>query len=202
MSLPKICFTLFLSCAISERLASAAVAKVLNFDDLSYEYVLTGSNYEGLVWEQGNPGYNGNIGGWRVPTQENSYPYSGFHNAMNFWGSTFIGITFPQQVDVSGAYFAAQGDVISWTSGVRVHGYRSGTEVATTAWFTDIDTHPDWFNMNLNSVDRIVLESVPTNNGGGWYGMDDFTYTIPEPASVGLLICGTAALLRRKRCSE
>ena len=51
--------------------------------------------------------------------------------------------------------------------------------------------------MNLENVDRIVVESVAVDNGGGWYAMDDFTY-VPEPATFLLLSLG-GLLLRRRR---
>ena len=172
---------------------------VVNFDDLDVNYVLTGSHYAGLTWERGNNGYNNNQGYWGIPSSSVNYPYSEPRNAINCWGCTLLGISFPTQVDVSGAYFAGQGDEDSWTNGVRVHGYRNGSEIATTDWFTDIDSHPDWFAMNLNQVDRIVIESNPVNDGGGWYGMDNLTYDIPEPATIAMLGLGALSLIRRKK---
>jgi hypothetical protein len=159
---------------------------VVNFDDLADGYVLTGSNYAGLTWELGNNGYNNNQGSWGIPSYSTHYPYSEPQNAINLWGCTLLGIGFPTQVDVSGAYFAGQGSEANWTNKVRVHGYRNGSEIATTDWFTDIDSHPDWFAMNLTQVDRIVIESNPVWNGGGWYGMDNLTYDVPEPATICL----------------
>ncbi len=175
-------------------------ATVLDFEDLSYEQHISGTNYAGLFWEYGNQGYQGNIGSWACPPNLSSnYPYSGKHNLTNTWGCTLIGIKFPTIVDVEGAYFAGQGSYSSfvWTTGVRVHGYLDNIEIAITNWFTDIDNNPDWFAMNLYNVDRIVIESIPVIQGGGWYGMDDLTFT-PEPAT--LLLLGLGGLfLRRKR---
>jgi hypothetical protein len=99
-------------------------------------------------------------------------------------------------VTVDGAYFAVQGDFPSWTTGVRVHGYRDGQEIAETDWFTSLSTNSAWFAINLHDVDRIVVESVPVNNGGGWFGMDDLTYTIPEPSTIAMFAIGAVALLR------
>lgn len=181
-----------------------ASAIVINFDDLAYSATVTGTNYAGLTWEKGNAGYSGNVGFWGAPRSDSSYPNTQPHNLINYWGSTFIGIGFNRLVNVNGAFFAAQGAVSSWTKQVRVHGYRSGIETATTNWFKDIDAHPDWFAINLSNVDRIVIESTPVNSGGGWYGMDDLTYEpVPEPSSILSVFCGVAgiagAALRRRK---
>jgi hypothetical protein len=175
-----------------------AHATVVNFDNLSYNTALTGANshYAGLTWEMGNAGYNGNTGYWMTPSSGSEYPHSLPHNIINAWGSTLTGIGFPQQVNVAGAYFAAQGSAGSSTTGVRIHGYRGGSEIAVTDWFSAISTTPAWFAMNLTAVDRIVVQSVPVDSGGGWYGMDDLTYApTPEPSTLVLLGIGAISLL-------
>ncbi len=181
--------------------ARAVMAVTLDFEDLASDTVLTGAGYAGLTWEWGNNGYEGNQGYWMVPVSLDSYPYSGEKNAINAWGCTLIGIAFPVNVNVLGAYFAAQGDEDSWTDAVRVHGYRNASEVAVTGWFTDIDTQPDWLQMNLNNVDRIVIESVPVIEGGGWYGMDDLTFElVPEPTTLTVFaLTGLALFMRYRR---
>jgi len=60
-------------------------------------------------------------------------------------------------------------------------------KVATTGWFADIDDRPDWFAMDLVEIDRMVIESIPVDNGGGWYGMDNLTFEpTPEPSTLVL----------------
>src|SRR2546423_8533123 len=145
--------------------------QVITFDDLDYSIYLTNEFYSGLFWEIGVPGYAGHLGGWEVPPAPTSHPHSDAHNVINYWGSPLTGIRFPALVTVDGAYFAAQGDPGSWTTGVRIHGYRNGQEVSETDWFTSISTTPSWFAINLQDVDRIVIESIPVTQGGGWYGM-------------------------------
>ena len=187
-----------LTFAVAPHLSAAEI--VIDFEDLGANQSLTHTNYAGLIWESGNTGYEGNEGFWNIPSSSNNYPSSGDRNVMNAWGCTLIGIAFPEQVDVLGAYFAGQGVDYCWTTGVRVHGYRDGSLVETTDWFTDIDTSPDWFAIDLFDVDRIVIESIPVIQGGGWYGMDDLTYStaIPEPASLGLLALGAMIAVRRR----
>jgi len=121
---------------------------------------------------------NGQQGGWVVPSRRDTfYPSSGEHNVINQWGDTLMGIGFPEVVDVHGAFFAGQAESGVWTTGIRVHGYRNGQVVQQTEWFRNIGKKPKWFAMNLRGVDRIVIESEPVLNGGGWYGMDDLTYS-------------------------
>jgi hypothetical protein len=201
----------FISIAIGVFLASGTVSSaVLTFDDLSSGDNISGTNYAGLTWEQGNSAYGGNDGYWLSASTGSSYPFSG-KNVTNAWGSTLLGISFSEDVNISGAYFAGQGAIGSWTTGVRVLGYLDGVHTETTAWFNDIDASADWFAINLNNVDRIVIEAVgvdygdeyyPIPNGAGWYGMDNLTYSVvPIPAAVWLFGSALAGLgwLRRKQ---
>jgi len=118
-------------------------------------------------------------GVWIVPSRgATTFPHSNQHNAVNKWGDTRMGIGFPRPVDVQGAYFAGQAGKGAWTSGIRVVGYHNGQLVQETGWFTEIGAEPRWLAMSLHDVDRIEIMSVPVLNGGGWYGMDDLTYTV------------------------
>lgn len=174
---------------------------VVTFEDIAPDANLTGTGYAGLTWEVGGPGYQGNLGYWGLW----SGGYSGYNHVFNAYGSTLLGIGFSGRVNVGGAWFAGHGAPISRTTGIRVHGYRSGTEIAITDWFTDMDTQYDWFGMNLIDVDRIVVESIPVNQGGGAYAMDDLTYEpIPEPSAlvalaVGVIPFGASLAMRRRR---
>ena len=92
-------------------------------------------------------------------------------------------------------------DEIFWTSAVRVHGFRDGLEIATTDWFTDVDEQPDWFDISLDNVDRIVVESqADFGNVAGWYGMDNFTFTVvPEPNAVLMFLCAAVTVRHQRR---
>ena len=173
-------------------------AVVIDFEDLTPGQNISGTNYAGLYWEEGNAGYIGNQGYWSFPSRGSAYPHSGTHSLINAWGCTLIGFQFPEPVNVMGAYFAAQG-LEPWTTAIRAHGYLDGVQISTTDWFNDIDEFPDWFAMNLFNVDRVVIESVPRDDGIGWYGMDDLTFVIPEPATLSLVAAGMA-LLKRRSC--
>jgi uncharacterized protein (TIGR03382 family) len=179
-----------------------ADAVVLNFDDLTHDMKLTGTSYSGLTWEEGSIGVGGVTGYWEALTGSFNYPHSVPTNVVNAGGSTLIGIQFPSAVDMMGSYVAVQGNGnIGWTTGLRVHGYNAGQEVAATDWFTTISTTPAWFDMTaLTNVDRIVFESVPVYENTGYYGLDDLTFTyVPEPAGISLGLLALGGLLQRRR---
>lgn len=174
---------------------SAAQIYTITFDDLAWGagFDITGGWYDGVYWEQGNAGFQGYAGGWVVGYNgSGAICYSDPNDIVNKWGSTLTGMTFPSVVDVEGAYFAvANSRGGPSTTEVRVHGYLNGLEIETTGWFDQIGDTPVWFNMNLSGVNRIVIESVATDNGAGWYGMDNFTYiAVPEPSVITLSILG------------
>ncbi|MFQ5461117.1 MAG: hypothetical protein ACE5E5_00655 [Phycisphaerae bacterium] len=118
------------------------------------------------------------FGEWTVPTRGGtSYPSSGAHNVVNKWGDTRMGIRFPEVVDVHGAYFAGQQAEGVWTTGLTAIGYLDDQEVKRAGPFRDIGRKPNWFEMDLCGVNRVVIVSEPVTQGGGWYGMDDLTYS-------------------------
>jgi len=120
----------------------------------------------------------GEPGVWRVPTRKSTYfAHSGRHYATVTWGDREIGLGFGGPVDLGGAWIAGQGAAPGWASGLRVTGYRDGIEVASTAWFEDVDAEPSWFAMDLAGVDRIVFHARPSTNGSGYFGLDDLTFT-------------------------
>lgn len=128
---------------------------------------------------------NGRQGVWVVPSRGATMnTRSGDHNVVNKWGDTNMGVGFPGLVNVNGAYFAGQGGEGVWTRGIRVIGYRQGREVGQTPLFTDISDEPAWMDINLRGVDRIEIVATAVFNGGGWYAMDDLTFTtIPSRPS-------------------
>ena len=131
----------------------------------------------GPDWVANNRGRNGAQGVWAVPSLGATYhPNSGQRYITNKWGDTSMGIGFGGVVDVEGVYVAGQAARGAWTTGLRVIGYRGGVEIGRTGWFTDIDAEPSYFSIDLGDVDRIVFESTPVLNGGGWYALDDLAF--------------------------
>ena len=172
----------------------------LDFEDLEYQQIISGTDYQGISWEFGNAGYGEQEGCWVCSRYIYPIvPSSGTHHLTNGWGATLIGMQFSSEVNVVGAYFSRQGGS-SGTTEIRVHGYWGGSEIAVTDWFDGLNSDFQWVDINLQHVDRIVIESVPMEDNAGWYGMDDFTYEIPEPASLVLFACGGLLIRKWLRC--
>lgn len=178
----------------------AALAVVVDFEDVGDGTSLSGGRYGGVYWELGSLGnYYGAQGAWTV---YDSYYALGNKHVINRWGGAFMGISFLTPVDVAGAYFASTGYNGSYA--VRVHYYLNGEQQGSTDWFeyAEGDYHLNWFDMSLSNVDRIVIESV-----GGvydpYFAMDDLTYTslssIPLPAATWLFASGLLGLIGMAR---
>lgn len=119
-------------------------------------------------------------GEWTIPSRRGTYfPKSGEHYITNKWGDLRMGISFPQPVTVNSVYVLGQGGSGVWADALRVIGYRNGEIVGRTEWFERIQAEPAEFEINLQSVDRIVFEARPSFAGGAWYGLDDLSYTRP-----------------------
>ena len=124
---------------------------------------------------------------WVVPSRRATYfPHSGERNLVNKGGGTRMGIGFGQPVDFHGVYVAGQSSRKAWTPGIQVIGFRAGSVIGQTEWFTDINTQPTWMEVNLPGVDRIVILARPAFRGQGWYALDDLTYSVEaeQPATV------------------
>ncbi|MGB0715263.1 MAG: hypothetical protein ACPGXK_05255, partial [Phycisphaerae bacterium] len=117
-------------------------------------------------------------GQWVVPNRRGSVAaHSGRHYITNEWGDTRMGIGFPELVDVHGFYLAGQMNDGVWPGAIRVLGFANGREIAKTDWHEAIDGTPSWFEVDLCDVDRIVIQARAAVNGGGWYAIDDLTYS-------------------------
>jgi len=115
-----------------------------------------------------------NRGVWVIPSRRSTYyPHSGEHNLVNKHGDSEMGIGFNRLVDVIGFYVAGQSTAAVWAKAIRVNGYLGDDLVAQTAWFDDIDETPTWMTIDLRGVDRIVVETAPSQLGVSFYALDD-----------------------------
>ncbi|GJQ27083.1 MAG: hypothetical protein HBSAPP02_21150 [Phycisphaerae bacterium] len=126
---------------------------------------------------------NGEHGQWIVPTPRAVSPTgSGNYNITNKWGDTRMGIGFPRPVRLLGAHLGGQTNLSVTTPGLRVVGYLQGKEVGRTELIRGLTLAPQWFDFNMDNVDRIVFEAEAAQADAGWFTLDDLTYVdIPAP---------------------
>lgn len=125
----------------------------------------------------------GQAGEWVVPSMHvRSHPSSGQRSVVNKWGDPRMGIAFPSTVNVDGAYFASATDGTAGMTALRVVGFRGGQRVAETPWQAPLGDEPRWVTIALHAVDRIEVVAVPVAEGGGYFSMDDLTYTASDSA--------------------
>jgi hypothetical protein len=119
-------------------------------------------------------------GSWRVPSRRAAEAArSGHHYLTNTWGDTRLGIGFGEPADLEGVWLRGQSSRSLWARAVRVLGYRNGVEVARSDWSGELGTSFAWFGIGLRGVDRVVFEADPAPGGGGWYALDDLTFSRP-----------------------
>jgi hypothetical protein len=88
---------------------------------------------------------------------------------------------------------------------INLKGYNSGSLIYDQTVVVNTDA-PTWFNFNFNNIDNLVFESFGGvddgigTGSGTQFAMDDFTYVIPEPASIAMigLVSGCGVFIRRR----
>ena len=121
---------------------------------------------------------NGRPGAWQIASRRSTYyPHSGVHNAYNKWGDVRMGIGFNGAVDFHGLWISGQAGAGIWAERVRAVGYRDGQRVGETEWFSEISDRPRWFSIELEKIDRVVLEADPVLGKAAWYAIDDLAFT-------------------------
>lgn len=100
----SICFWPILFIAV--LIANPVHATVINFDDLTTPYELTGTNYEGLTWGQAPQPWEGD---WTVGSDAsgNAIPHSSPNFVLNEGRSDAMWFEFPAPVTIfNGAWFS------------------------------------------------------------------------------------------------
>jgi hypothetical protein len=172
-------------------------ADVLTFDDIitvvNAEFIPNG--YGGLNWDNMAVAHKDVI----TNSGYNNGTVSGNYIALNSAGTAAS--VSDGTFSFNGAYLTA-----AWNTGLNINlkGYNSGGLVYDQTVVVDTDA-PTWFGFNFNNIDNLVFESSGgvaagfSEGSGTQFVMDDFTYVIPEPASLSLigLVVGGLYFTRR-----
>lgn len=132
---------------------------------------------------------DGAQGSWAVPSRRSSFhAHSGEHYVMNKWGDTRMRIEFGESVDFDGAWISGHAADTLWADGLRIHGYRGDELQSSSDWLEELSDDGEWVSANFEGVTSIEIEARPVYQGGGWFGLDDLTFTRPsvvegEPAT-------------------
>jgi len=118
--------------------------------------------------------WKGQDGRWFVPSDTAAAPaHSGLYAIVNEWGDPRMGIGFGRPVDVDEVWAAGHGGAPAHA--VRFVGYRSGVEVAQTAW-TSLGHEPRRIAIDFDGIDRMVVQTAPHVERFGFVALDDLTF--------------------------
>lgn len=200
-------------------LSPSAIAdgvEIIDFDDIdlggaprnNFPALGIENTYRGYQWPS-DPGG----GMWAVVNNIDSQfqtvgAWSGEQAGWNWNGPETLSVIFDEDKIIDGAYFNVLMAEQSWGfDGVFMRGYDSNDDlIGTTDTLPLDDTSPSpawgWLAADLFGVRRLEVVGVqgdPEWGDSGWWTMDDLTIRpVPEPTSLGLLIIGALATVRRR----
>lgn len=170
-------------------------ASVLTFDDLGYDEAYIADGYGGFNWANGDVAP---VLSMNAHLQDQDEPQNGFKNSVisgsnivfNGWGEPHSVIEWAGSgvFNFTGAY---------WTSGwenqsLQFEGLSNGAVKYTSALFQITTESPLWIQLDWKEIDQLRV-----NNSGSHWAMDNFTYSVPEPGSLMLMLLGFSVLLSR-----
>lgn len=187
MRFPRVLRTALASAAGVLCVSSALSAQIsVGFDDLTPLQSVP-STYGGVIWGVGQGGFGGHTGQETVITAaDGGFPKSAPNCVVNEWGVTQLMIHFTAgHVNFQGAYFSRYGSVQSfWAPLVGFVGFRTEDDPNPYLIAMQLGPRPTFLAANFPDVVKVQITAAAGPNGsGGWYSMDDLTYTpVPEPA--------------------
>lgn len=190
----------FAAVAAAVALAPASAGPtpvVVTFDDLpSLTQIPT--HYGGIIWELGVGGFMGNTGRAAVKSETDGAAVKSKPNAMvNEWGVTQIILRFEAgRADFHGALFAKDNSFLQQAAPlVGFVGFRSEDDPNPLFATMVNGDKPAYLAANFKDVVKVQITAAagPNPLGGGYYNMDDLSYTpIPVPEPPGILVLGSA----------
>jgi hypothetical protein len=175
-------------------LASTPCARtaVLDFEDLAPASFNLPNHYGGFEWM---------FFGYKTYVPP-SPPQSGYDVAAAS-GRAFVYNTLERSPVLSDSVFDFVG--ANLTSAyrdnlqIRVTGLRGSAELFSRTVVANV-TSPSWFDFNFQSIDSLLFEPFGGaahpgfSSAGHYFGMDDFTFVVPEPRTFPLLAIGALGL--------
>ncbi|MCA8970040.1 MAG: hypothetical protein KDC95_09665 [Planctomycetes bacterium] len=122
--------------------------------------------------------FEGQPGRWFVPPETAKTPtHSGTRAIVNEWGDPRMSIGFARAVDVLDLWVAGHGSAPAHA--VRFSGIAGGKVVATSKWFPLGTTHSK-ISLDMQGVERLVIEAQPFVDGRGYFALDDLRYRVDD----------------------
>lgn len=164
-------------------------ADVIAFDDVpgsaSGTYSEIPITYSGLAWDNFwvmHKGYAPGTGFETGVVSGEYAAYNGYTNPASLSGPSFTFV---------GAYFTT--DYLGREQSLTIKGYSNEVETHSAVLLLD-SLEPIWLQADWQGIDRLYFDRP-----GAWFVMDNFTYSVPIPATLLLFGSGIVGLIGIRR---